>query len=360
MWQEGTIEKVWVDQCKKKETIYYLTEQWQGLKNSKKSYTNFEIVKPTMPKNQIRKVDSKVVLGKCPVASEKTVCCNLQTLDSIKNCGLGCSYCSIQSFYKTEDILLEEDLERKLSEIEIDPTKTYHIGTGQASDSLMWGNLGKSHSILMQFARKNPNVILELKTKTNNITFFEKNDIPRNVIVTWSLNPNSIIQAEESLSASLEKRLAAAKTLSQKNILVGFHFHPMVYFENWEEDYTAIITKIMEEFAPSDVALVSFGTLTFTKKVINEIRKKNIMSKILQMPFEESAGKLSYPKEIKNKMFSTMYQQFTDWHKRVFFYLCMEEAEIWKASFGHVYQNNSEFESDMHNSYLKKIHQLSV
>ena len=45
-----------------------------------------------------RNKDENKVFGQCPVASEKTVCCNLMTIDAIQGCSLGCSYCSIQTF----------------------------------------------------------------------------------------------------------------------------------------------------------------------------------------------------------------------------------------------------------------------
>jgi spore photoproduct lyase len=80
------------------------------------------------------------ILGSCPVASDKTLCCNLQTLDAVRNCGLDCSYCSIQSFFSGNEVLMDADFGKKLQAMSLDPNQTYHIGTGQSSDSLMWGN----------------------------------------------------------------------------------------------------------------------------------------------------------------------------------------------------------------------------
>ena len=80
------------------------------------------------------------VFGMCPVASEKTVCCNLKTIDVAQGCGLGCSYCSIQTFYENGSIAVEKNLADKLAAIDLDPNKNYHIGSGQSSDSLSLGN----------------------------------------------------------------------------------------------------------------------------------------------------------------------------------------------------------------------------
>lgn len=64
-------------------------------------------------------------LGLCPVASEKTRCCNLLTLDAVESCGFDCSYCSIQSFYNQNTIHLTVVL--KINYSNLNPTLIKHI-----------------------------------------------------------------------------------------------------------------------------------------------------------------------------------------------------------------------------------------
>jgi spore photoproduct lyase len=294
-------------------------------------------------------------LGPCPVASERTRCCNLLTLDAVENCGFGCSYCSIQSFYHDEEIHFDSGFADRLKTLELDPERIYHIGTGQSSDSLMWGNRFGLLDALTDFARRHPNVILELKTKSKNISYLLKNPIPPNLICTWSLNPHRIIENEEQRTAGLAERLAAAHRVADRGILVGFHFHPMVHYAGWEADYSDLFHRVEEGFDPSEVALASLGTLTFTKSVIRRIRSGGLQTRILQMPLSESDGKLSYPREIKLRMFSHAYRSLPAWHDRVFFYLCMENPRLWHPVFGSDYPSNQAFEEAMKASYLAKI-----
>jgi spore photoproduct lyase len=294
-------------------------------------------------------------LGLCPVASERTRCCNLLTLDVVENCGFGCSYCSIQSFYHDDEIHFDSAFADRLKALELDPERIYHIGTGQSSDSLMWGNRFGLLDALTDFARRHPNVILELKTKSKNISYLLKNPIPPNLICTWSLNPQRIIENEEQRTAGLAERLAAARRVADRGILVGFHFHPMVHYAGWEADYSDLFHRVEEGFDPSEVALVSLGTLTFTKSVIRRIRSGGLPTRILQMPLTESDGKLSYPEEIKLRMFSHAYRSLSSWHDRVFFYLCMESQRLWHPVFGVDYPSNQAFEEAMKASYLAKI-----
>ncbi len=365
MWQEGSISDIWDEdnlgnlhgKNLRQKLLKRIIDKWTRLKNESSDYTNFIPIKESKPKlNFVSQKDDSIILGNCPVASEKTRCCNLYTLDAVKNCGFDCSYCSIQSFYTDGKIYLHENLKAKLNKLELDPQKFYHIGTGQSSDSLMWGNRDGILDDIFEFAENNKNVILELKTKSNAIGYFRKNKIPSNVIVTWSLNTDIIIEAEEHHTATLRERLEAARVIADMGILVGFHFHPIVEYKGWEREYHKIIDNIQENFIPEEVALISLGTLTFIKPVIKQLRKRKLESKILQMPLVDAEGKFSYPLEIKRKIFSSVYNRFSDkWKTMVYFYMCMEDKSLWKDIFNKEYSNNEEFETDMNAHYIRKI-----
>ena len=302
--------------------------------------------------------EDATILGTCPVAGEKTRCCNLQTLDAVQQCGFACSYCAIQSFYGEGKVFFFEDLEAKLRELSksLDPDKIYHIGTGQSSDSLMWGNRGGLLDSLLSFAAENPNVILELKSKSALTGPLLSRDIPPNVLATWSLNPDEVIRNEEHLTAGLDARIAAARRAADAGLLVGFHFHPIIRFEGWRERYGEIYRRLQDEFSPEEVALVSFGTLTYARPVVRLIRRQKIKSGVLKMPFENIAGKLSYPFELKRELFSHAYGSFSEeWHRQVFFYLCMEDPRLWEPVFGRSYASNEEFEEAMKSAYMRKI-----
>lgn len=360
MWNEKELYEVFEKEYNsKKEAFNHIRTIWNGLKEKANSYDNFDEKAYEKPRRfsftEIKK--DKIGLGSCPVASENTRCCNLLTLDAVQSCGFDCSYCSIQSFYNQDKIGFDVNFKENLKNLELDPNYTYHIGTGQSSDSLMWGNKDGILEALFDFARKWPNIILEFKTKSNNIKYFLENEVPANIICTWSLNTQTIIDNEEHLTASLNQRIEAAQKLAQKGVIVGFHFHPIVHYENYLEEYKEIFDRLIDEFNPENVALVSFGTLTFIKPVINKIKSRDFKSKILQMPFEEINKKQSYPYEIKKEMFKFAYESFKPWHNKVYFYLCMEDQRLWKECFGYEYSSNNQMEDMMKMSYFNKINQ---
>ena len=143
--------------------------------------------------------------------------------------------------------------------------------------------------------------------------------------------------------------------MADKGVKVGFHFHPIVEYENYLNEYKSVYDRLIQEFKTNEVALVSFGTLTFIKPVIKQLRDREFRSKITQMPFEDASGKSSYPHVTKIEMFKHAYESFKPWHKDVFFYLCMEDHEMWSETFGYEYSTNNDFEKAMLSAYSKKL-----
>lgn len=367
MWNMGPLEASFSpaisDQIRGKDRgrsfMSQLEAHMRDLREEPADYTNFIPLSPSHAKSRgIQENPSPTILSRCPVADKETRCCNLQTLDVVTQCAFGCTYCAIRSFYRNDRVLFPTGLREQLASLELDPDTTYHIGTGQSSDSLLWGDHGGLLRDLFEFARNNPQVILELKTKAAGVSIEEALalDPPKNVLFTWSLNPQTIIQKEEHQTASLLSRLDAAEQVAAAGYLVGFHFHPMVWYRGWQEDYHGIAHKIMERFTANQVVMISLGTLTFTKAVLKQLREEGVRTLTTKIPFEPAANKLSYPYAIKEELFSGLFNSFTqEWQEEVFFYLCMEDPALWEPVFGRSYSDNNQFEEAMNAHYRRKV-----
>jgi len=94
-----------------------------------------------------------------------------------------------------------------------------------------------------------------------------------NVIVSWSLNPQIIIDQEEKGTPNLEQRLEAARLCANKGYKIGIHLDPIIIFPDWERAYHGMIEKIFEVLSPSQIEWVSLGMFRYRmslKKIINE------------------------------------------------------------------------------------------
>ncbi len=324
------------------------------LRSEETDYSGFFPERKTKAKAKTVVEDKPLVLGRCPcpVDGEKTRCCKLTTLDAAMQCAFGCAYCSVQAFYNENQIMIAGNIGKRLDELEI-PEGVWHIGTGQASDSLLLGDDYGTLSGLSAFAEKHDDIIIELKSKSKRDVF--DHQYPRNMIFTWSLNAPTIIDREEHFTAALEERLRTARKAADNNNLVGFHIHPMVYFRGWQDEYREVVNQIEDLFSPDEVAMISIGTLTFTKAVLKRLREMGEESRVLEMELVKTAGKYSYPLEKKKEMFSHVYSSFSDeWQRNVFFYLCMEDPSLWQPVLGREYPCDREFEEDMKRHYFEK------
>lgn len=349
-WWEKTERTVTIDAPapRRKQLMRLLSKHVLRLQRGLNRYPPDGLKTPPRPPCEIKAIHApeKTIAGLCPVASDATICCQLRTIDAVENCGFHCNYCTIQTFYG-DAIRVDPDLGKKLDELPLEPNRFYHFGTGQSSDALLWGNAFGILDTLCDFAAAHPNILMEFKTKSGNTRFFHQRRAPRNVVCSWSLNPQTIIRNEEHFTADLETRLRAAEDAVAQGVDVAFHFHPIIHYENWETEYSELAEQILTRFSPEHVRFISLGTLTYIKPVLDAIRRRGGESKMLQMELVPGAkGKLTYPEKLKKTLFSHIYRAFTPWHNQVYFYLCMEPALFWQSTFGFCYPDNATFEQE--------------
>ena len=111
MWQEGSIHRIWTEleatvsgnltgPQKKKKLFSALEQRISEMRRTPTRYPAEGLRVPDrMPLKLVSRTSEKEIFGRCPVASKKTLCCNLRTIDAVENCLYGCSYCTIQTFY---------------------------------------------------------------------------------------------------------------------------------------------------------------------------------------------------------------------------------------------------------------------
>jgi len=359
MWREGTFVALWAEleadanlpkdsRVRKKRLIVALSSRLEEIVSTDKRYPDVPLA--GLPRRKVHldvAYNDRKIYGLCPAYSEKTICCGLYTLDAVLGCPFDCSYCTIQTFYG-ERAELDGGLDEKLSKIaeDLDPGRFRHIGTGQSSDALVWGDAHGMLDSLIGFARDNPQVLLELKTKSDRVApIVDRDDVPKNVVCSWTLGPQAVIDNEEHGTVSLKARLRAARATADRGLKVAFHLHPIVRYVGWREGYRRLAKDLLTQFSPEEILFFTCGTVTLIRPAIREIRRRGGESKILQMPMTpDHHGKLTYPDASKIEMYSLVYEALSPWHDAVFFYLCMEQRHIWEQSLGFCHATSDRFE----------------
>ncbi len=247
-------------------------------------------------------------------------------------CPFDCSYCFLQHYTNFPGIVLPANLDdffKKSDSFLNNLKKPIRIGTGEFCDSLALDDITEYSLKLIPYF-KDKNVFFELKTKSAQISNLLKLTPPPNIIISWSLNPQSIIQSEELGTASLKRRFSAAKTLQQKGYRVAFHFDPIIHSAGWEKQYKALIDELYSGIKPP-FAWISLGTLRSNRQLKPIVEQRFPKSDIFYGElFLGQDKKLRYPKFLRFQIYKNMLEWIKGYDLKTPVYLCMEDKETWE------------------------------
>lgn len=315
-------------------------------KNIFKNLDNKEITAGNFKKDGISISEGKTTLivknydgsfiKPCP-CTKNSRGCGYVILNQMINCPYDCSYCYLQLYLNNPYIYIYANTDKMFDELAyyLKKKKRIRIGTGEFTDSLALDHITEFSKLIIPFFSQYPENILELKTKSVNIDNLLEVKHNKNIVVSWSLNPDSIIHSEEEGTPLLEERLAAAKKCQDSGYLIGFHFDPIIYSENWEMLYKPVVYKIFDYIHPDRIFCISLGTLRYAKPLKNTIIERFPKSKIV---YEEQLtgidGKSRYFVDLRVDVYKKMLGWLRDAGDDVFVYLCMESKKVWNRVFG--------------------------
>ncbi|MGE4131214.1 MAG: radical SAM protein [Bdellovibrionales bacterium] len=272
---------------------------------------------------------------RCPGSKPGLACCNYFVLNWGLQCDMNCSYCYLQSFINTSALTIYSNLSDALEELksiggELSDA-SLRVGTGETVDSLSLDPLTLFSHDLIAFFREYPKWTLEFKTKSAFVDQFLDIQHGGNVIVSWSLNPEFIVQSEEHGTASLSARLSAAQKCLKAGYQVAFHLDPMIWFPEWEIHYGDLVDTICREFRSQDIPYLSVGALRFQPEQKPMMRERfGMKSYVTQAEtFVSRDGKMRYDSKLRQNMFRFVMDRFKDRDPNWKIFMCMETPETW-------------------------------
>ncbi len=275
---------------------------------------------------------------RCPGSRPGLACCNYFVLNWGQQCDMNCSYCYLQSFINSPVMTIYTNLDDALGELRAMNLgeQPLRVGTGETVDSLSLDDLTLYSHDLIRFFADYPRWTLEFKTKSAKVEQFLGVEHAGNVVVSWSVNPQNIISAEEHLTASLGARLSAARACVERGFKIAFHIDPMIWHPDWETSYGALVDEIATRFTPSELPYMSVGALRFQPEQRAMMRERfGLKSYVTSAEtFKSRDGKMRYDERVRQTMFKFVLDRFrahsADW--RIF--MCMEAPETWLKTAG--------------------------
>ena len=293
-------------------------------------------------KNVLSMVDKKgQKLDTCASKYKDYICCNVKVLKSVSNCPFDCTYCFLQNYLTDGTTTVVKDIDALMTEVhaklESQPWRFFRIGTWELGDSLaLESKTGQAAELVKAFSSLS-NVVLELKTKSDDVESLLGLDHGGKTVVSWSLNTDFIIRTEEHKTASLDRRLAAIKKVADAGYLIGLHFDPMIWHEDWKEGYEDLVSQLFQQVSIDQVAWVSIGSLRFNPEQKRKMENNFPGSSMLNI--EMVAGddnKVRYIKPLRLEMYQFLYSLLKGHGiDETVLYFCMERWDVWETVFGY-------------------------
>lgn len=272
----------------------------------------------------------------CP-CTPGAVACGYFNLNLHTGCPFACSYCILQTYLESKQPVFFSnfcDLEKELEKI-AGREKHLRLGTGELSDSLAFENQAPTAGRLVSLFERFPQAIFEFKTKSdrveNLLRLVGDKRAPANIVVSWSLNPQTVINREEHGSASLQQRLNAMAQVLERGYRVGIHFDPLILFPGWQTHYRGLLTQLRRTVRPERIAWWSLGALRFPpalKERIFQFRQSRLFWGELVIGFD---GKYRYFRPLRLELMRFIIQEIKKaFSAEIPLYLCMEEEEAWR------------------------------
>ncbi len=270
----------------------------------------------------------------CP-CTKQHIRCGYFILNLGFGCPFDCSYCYLQHYQNFPGIILPanmNDFIRRTAGVLKNQKTAIRIGTGEFCDSLALDSFTLYSRELIRFFAKQ-NVFFELKTKSACIENIITEKPSKNIVISWSVNPEFFVIREELSTAPLAERINAAQIVQNHGFSIGFHFDPIIYFSGWQEAYQRVIEKIYLNLRPP-FAWISLGTLRFHRDLKGIIEKRFPGSRIEYGELLLGKDKkMRYPDFLRVEMYRHMIKIIRAYDAKTPLYLCMETESVWRECF---------------------------
>ena len=220
---------------------------------------------------------------------------NFVYTSEIMNCLYDCEYCYLRGMYPSANIVVFVNQGDCFSEIErILPA---YICVSYDTDLLALEYLTGFTRGWMDFCRKRPGAVIEIRTKSAAFKYIA--DIPPlpNVTLAWTLSPDTVISRYEKGAPPLASRLSNIREALDKGWAVRICIDPVIKCAGWRDAYSAMASGIKNAIGLNRITGVSIGAFRVPPDLYKRMRKLSPDSEALAYPVTESGGGMRYPDE---------------------------------------------------------------
>jgi spore photoproduct lyase len=263
-------------------------------------------------------------------------CCSYYKLVPVSNgCSYYCTYCYLAYVYRKFSPFIKVNINYDTMFKQIQRTLSNSQGKisfnmGEMLDSLALDHITNLTTMIVPFFSSFPNAYLMLLTKSKNIDNLLSLEPDEHTVVSWSLNPQRIIEQYELGTADLDERIEAAKLCQEHGWRIRFRIDPGILHPNWQAEYSDLIRKALAVTTPENITLGMLRLLPGHLRLAAQAYG-NRTRELLSYNFIRGASdnKLRYPTNQRFEFYSFLIDAIRSFDRKVSIGLCREAPEIW-------------------------------
>lgn len=214
----------------------------------------------------------------------------------VLNCIYGCEYCYLQGMFPSANLVAfvnDDDFIQEATDT-ISQDSPAYLCISYDTDLLALETIFGYCARYIEYARRNPHVTIEIRTKSANIRALEHITPPPNIILAWTISPESVISRYEHRTPPLSARLAAIKRAYTQGWRIRLCIDPMVRVENWRLHYSELVKDTFSTLTPSAISDISVGVFRIPSGYLRAMQTNNKTSPLVQYPYTVCNKSASY------------------------------------------------------------------
>jgi spore photoproduct lyase len=272
-----------------------------------------------------------------PISSN--VCClpYYKLVPLSNGCPYYCTYCYLAYVYRKFSPFIKINVNYETMFKQIRKAVKLSQGNicfnmGEMLDSIALDHITNLTKMLVPFFKDLHKAYLMLLTKSSNIDNLISTEPNNQVVISWSLNTQKIIDSFEPGTASLDQRIRSAKLCKSRGYRIRFRIDPGIIYPGWQDDYARMIKKMLSETTPENITL---GLLRILPGHFNLIKqaygKRGQMLCNYSLVKGASDGKMRFEPQTRIQFYSFLTEVIRSFNKNASIGLCRETPEVWNV-----------------------------
>ena len=256
------------------------------------------------------------------------------------NCPFQCRYCYLQVYLEHCRMVVFTNTGQMKSELRevISADSPERITSGEMGDSLALDHItGTTSELLPVFS--GTGTLFEARTKSSNVRhLLDENgagyspDNLKNLLITWTLGPESAARAAEPGCASISERLEAMRMVSEAGIKTAVRFDPIIPVFYSTRLYEELIENILSA-SGGRVYRFELGVMRFPPGLWEQIRVRYPASPVMRGEFAlADDGKIKFYRPGRLRIYRELFEMIKKKFPGSPVELCMETVSVWEDS----------------------------